>query len=91
MILMIFQEVLNSEDEVQNVFKSFDKRLDFEKYVDSDCDCELLFNIQFTGNVKLKAIKIIAPEDDSHPKKMLLFKVKEHFINAILILTVLLF
>lgn len=48
--------------------------MNFEKHIDSDCDQELLFNIPFTGNVKLKAIRIIGPEDDSHPKKMKLFK-----------------
>ncbi len=52
-------EVLNSESEAKNVFKSYENRLDFEKFVDSDCDQELLFNIPFTGNVKLKAIRII--------------------------------
>lgn len=67
-------QVLNSEDDAKNVFKSFENRLNFEKFVDSDCDQELLFNIPFTGNIKLKAIRIIGPEDGTHPKKMKLFK-----------------
>lgn len=67
-------ECLNSVDDPKNVFKPFESRLDFTKYVDSDCDEELLFNIPFTGNIKLKAIKLIGPDDNSHPKKMKLFK-----------------
>jgi PITH domain len=67
-------EVLNSEFPAVNVFKSYHERLNFEKYVESDCDSELLFNIPFTGNVKLKAIKIIGPNDDTHPKKLKIFK-----------------
>lgn len=67
-------EVLNSNDEPKNVFKSYENRLDFELYVESDCDEELLFNIPFTGNIKLKAVKLIGPDDGSHPKKMRLFK-----------------
>lgn len=67
-------EVLNSNQDPKNVFKSYENRLDFEKYVESDCDEELLFNIPFTGNVKLKAVLLIGPDDGSHPKKMKLFK-----------------
>jgi hypothetical protein len=42
--------------------------------VESDADPELLFNIPFTGNIKLKGIRIIGANDDSHPKKVRLFK-----------------
>lgn len=56
-------EVLNSNDEPKNVFKSFENRLDFDLFVESDCDQELLFNIPFTGNIKLKAIRIIGPSE----------------------------
>jgi len=66
--------VLNSDDDGRNVFKPFEQRLDFEKYVQSDADQELLFNIPFTGNIKLKALRIIGPDDFSHPKKVKLFK-----------------
>jgi hypothetical protein len=66
--------VLNSNDDAKNVFKPFEQRLDFTKFVDSDADPELLFNIPFTGNIKLKAIRIIGPMDDSHVKKMKVFK-----------------
>lgn len=48
--------------------------MDFERYVESDCDAELLFNIPFTGNVKLKGIRIIGPNDDQHPRKVRIFK-----------------
>ncbi|CAG9798770.1 unnamed protein product [Chironomus riparius] len=67
-------EVLNSDDPGRNVFKPFEQRLDFDKYVQSDADQEILFSIPFTGNIKLKALRIIGPDDFSHPKKVKLFK-----------------
>ena len=36
----------------------------------SDADEEILFNIPFTGNVKLKSVVIVGEDDDSHPSKM---------------------
>lgn len=56
------------------VFKPYEERLNFEKFVESDADEELLFNIPFTGNIKLKGFRIIGANDDSHPKKIRLFK-----------------
>lgn len=43
------------------------------QFVVSDADEELLFNIPFTGNVKLKGIVIIGADDDSHPSKVKLY------------------
>lgn len=54
----------------KQVFKPWEERLNFDKYVESDVDEELLFNIPFTGNVKLKGIVIIGGEGDTHPSKM---------------------
>lgn len=42
----------------------------FFQFVESDADEELLFNIPFTGNVKLKGIKIVSEETDAHPAKL---------------------
>ncbi|VEN39042.1 unnamed protein product [Callosobruchus maculatus] len=56
------------------VFKPWEDRLNFDTYVESDVDEELLFNIPFTGNVKLKGIKVIGGDEDSHPARMRIFK-----------------
>ncbi|KAK3089541.1 hypothetical protein FSP39_004413 [Pinctada imbricata] len=58
----------------KTVFKPWEQRLDKEKVVESDVDEELLFNIPFTGNVKLKGIIVIGGEEDTHPNRMKLFK-----------------
>ncbi|XP_028453141.1 PITH domain-containing protein 1 isoform X2 [Perca flavescens] len=56
------------------VFKPWDQRNERDKYVDSDADEELLFNIPFTGSVKLKGIIISGENDDSHPAEVRLYK-----------------
>lgn len=40
------------------------------QFVESDADEELLFNIPFTGNIKLKGLIIIGAEDATHPNKV---------------------
>ncbi|XP_044266130.1 PITH domain-containing protein CG6153 [Tribolium madens] len=69
-------ECLNeaSEGTGKTVFKPWEERLNFEIFVESDADEELLFNIPFTGNVKLKGIIIIGEDADTHPNKVRMFK-----------------
>ncbi len=42
--------------------------------VESDADEELLFNIPFTGNVKLKGIIIAGENGETHPASVSLYK-----------------
>ncbi|XP_067006924.2 PITH domain-containing protein GA19395 isoform X3 [Anabrus simplex] len=69
-------ECLNEriEGSGRTVFKAWEERLDFEKYVESDVDEELLFNIPFTGNIKLKGVVVIGGEGGAHPSRMKLYK-----------------
>lgn len=55
------------------VFKPWNDRFDVEKYVESDCDAELIFNIPFTGDVKLTGMAIFGSPELS---KIRLFKSK---------------
>jgi len=67
-----------SEGSGKSVFRPFEERLDFSKFVKSDADEELLFNIPFTGNIKLKGIIIIGADDNSHPDKVKMYKNRPH-------------
>ena len=52
------------------VFKPWERRLDKTEFVESDADEELLINIPFSGDVKLKGLIVIGGEDDTHPDKV---------------------
>lgn len=56
------------------VFKTWDDRLNRGDYVESDVDEELLFNVPFTGHVKVMGIVIAGDMDDSHPSSLKIFK-----------------
>ncbi|XP_042230605.1 LOW QUALITY PROTEIN: PITH domain-containing protein GA19395-like [Homarus americanus] len=73
-------ECLNEavEGSGKTVFKPWEDRLSREKFVESDADEELLFNIPFTDNIKLKGIIVIGGENGHHPSKMRLFKNRAH-------------
>lgn len=43
----------------KKIFKPWHERKTFDVYLESDCDAELLINIPFTGNVKLKSFIIL--------------------------------
>ncbi|XP_023348164.1 PITH domain-containing protein CG6153 isoform X2 [Eurytemora carolleeae] len=62
------------EESGKKVFKPYEARLDRREWVESDADEELLFNIPFTGSVKLKGLIILGGEDGTHPKMVRLFK-----------------
>ncbi|CAL1535565.1 unnamed protein product [Lymnaea stagnalis] len=64
----------SEEGSGKNVFRAYEDRLDRSKFVSSDVDEELLFNIPFQGTVKLKGLLIIGGERETHPNKMRLFK-----------------
>ncbi|KYN04211.1 PREDICTED: PITH domain-containing protein CG6153 [Cyphomyrmex costatus] len=74
-------ECLNEheEDSGIKVFKTWEERLDRSEYVQSDIEDELLFNIPFTGDVKLKGLIVVADEDYS-PKKVKLYKNRPHML-----------
>ncbi|KAK1120822.1 hypothetical protein K0M31_011026 [Melipona bicolor] len=69
-------ECLNEYEEGSGVtvFRSWESRLDRDKFVESDVDDELLFNIPFTANIKLKGLIIIGGENNLHPNKVKLYK-----------------
>ncbi|XP_022193636.1 PITH domain-containing protein CG6153 [Nilaparvata lugens] len=73
-------ECLNECDEGSGklIFKPWEERLNQEKFVESDVDEELLFNIPFTGNIKLKGIIVVGGDSGSHPSKMRLYKNRPH-------------
>lgn len=75
-------ECLNESEEGsgKRVFRPWQSRLDKGEtdFVSSDCDAEFLFNIPFTGNIKLKGLIVIGGEDDTHPSKVRLFKNRPH-------------
>lgn len=73
-------QCLNEETENsgKTVFKPWQDRKNRENFVTSDADEELLFNIPFTGNVKLKGVIVMGGEGGFHPSKMRLFKNRPH-------------
>ncbi|NWS52727.1 PITH1 protein, partial [Chunga burmeisteri] len=56
------------------VFRAWEERGDRAQFVESDDDEELLFNIPFTGNVKLKGVIVMGEDDSTHPAEMRLFR-----------------
>ncbi|XP_018420019.1 PREDICTED: PITH domain-containing protein 1 [Nanorana parkeri] len=64
----------SAEGSGKTVFRAWEERGDRSRFVESDDDEELLFNIPFTGNVKLKGIIVIGEDSDAHPSELRLFK-----------------
>ncbi|XP_066060399.1 PITH domain-containing protein 1 isoform X2 [Chamaea fasciata] len=52
------------------VFRPWEERRDRSQFVESDDDEELLFNIPFTGSVKLKGVIVMGEDDGTHPAEM---------------------
>ncbi|CAD6186033.1 unnamed protein product [Caenorhabditis auriculariae] len=61
----------------KSVFKTMEGKNDRSTFVESDCDEELLFNIPFTGHVRINGIVISGDENESHPARVRLFKDRE--------------
>jgi hypothetical protein len=49
---------------IRNVFKPYHERIERTKYVESDCDEQLIVHIPFTGMIKLKAISLLCENGD---------------------------
>ncbi|KAJ1953165.1 hypothetical protein EC988_003150 [Linderina pennispora] len=58
---------------IHGVFKPHHLRLDTQKFVESDCDEELLIHVPFNGMVKLKSILLWGGAGESAPKHMKVF------------------
>ncbi|KAK9729627.1 hypothetical protein K7432_000145 [Basidiobolus ranarum] len=54
----------------RRVFKPWHERLDTTKFVESDCDEQLIIYVPFTGSVKLKSISIRGGPGAKSPAKM---------------------
>ncbi|CAD5216759.1 unnamed protein product [Bursaphelenchus okinawaensis] len=72
--------VLNEEEEGSGVqvLKVWSERFDKTKSVTSDVDEELLFNLPFTGHVKLTGIVLIGEDGEMHPARLRIFKDREN-------------
>lgn len=66
------------DESAKQIFRPWDDRKDFSKFVESDADEELLINVPFTGNVKLKSVVIIGGQESSAPNQLRLFKNRPH-------------
>ena len=64
------------KDSGRKVLRTWEERLKPDVVVQSDVDEELLFNIPFTGLVRLRKLCVIGFNDSSFPKKLKLFNVK---------------
>lgn len=60
----------------RKIIRPWEDRLSREHSVESDSDQDLLFNIPFSGTVKLKSLVLIGPDDQSHPFSVKLYKNK---------------
>ena len=78
------RNVFNNENHFETYFSlidisGFNRFLSFFYWmVSSDTDEELLFNIPFTGNIKLKGLIIMGGSHGHHSSKVKLFKNRPH-------------
>ncbi|KAM7536270.1 hypothetical protein Aperf_G00000083605 [Anoplocephala perfoliata] len=66
----------------KKVFKPFEERKDSSTFVESDADEELLFNIPFTGSIKLKGIIVAGENGESHPSSVAIYKNRPYMTFA---------
>ena len=85
-------ECLNESEEGggKRVFRPWQNRLDKgpSNCVISDCDEELLFNIPFTGNIKLKVSSMAIKKNDSATSQFYLDNYKSKIYRLRLILAI---
>ena len=76
--------VMQGEDQVAQVCKSWDQRRDTSLFVDSDCDDEMILFVPFVSVVKVKKICIRGGEDGMCPRSCRIFVNREDidFENA---------
>ncbi|KAH8926114.1 DUF1000-domain-containing protein [Atractiella rhizophila] len=61
------------ENKATNVFKPWDERLDESKFVESDADEQLIIQVPFTGNVKLRSIIVKSGPSGNTANKLKIF------------------
>lgn len=65
------------EGSIKNCFRPWSERSDTDKFVVSDADEQLLVYVPFTGDVKLKSIRLLYEEGENRPTVMKAFKNRE--------------
>ncbi|GMS91536.1 hypothetical protein PENTCL1PPCAC_13711, partial [Pristionchus entomophagus] len=60
-----------------NFLKEWDDKMDRTRFLESDCDEELLINLPFKGNVRILGLCLIGEDGEQCPARIRLFKDRE--------------